>query len=407
MTDKKLNDSIEKCFKKCFPANTNQVAQKGNLISILNSHKTENYIHHYPLSIFWIISSACNLRCEHCFYSKHQHKFENKNDLTTEELLKLAAFFVEELNILSFKITGGEPFLQKDILILLKYLKSKNVYLTIQTNATLITEEIAFELSKILKPKTDSVQISLDGATAEVHDNIRGKGTFKKTISAIEKLTKNNINVSISYTATSANLEDFSKLYKLCKDLKINKIMVGRFKACSEEQEYLIPPKEKVFIKMADLIEEMAADKSTMNLKLANLKTYDFLNFETGKNLLDNYLKDKTGSCPENCMCHNHDKITVSGDGKIYLCPQADKDELVLGNLKEKTFFEIWENRFNNIFFQERNLKNSVCKKCPYISLCSAGCAAKAYDKYGDINAPDSDCVYAQKLIKESKENLC
>lgn len=393
-----LSRSIEKCFNHVFLQDITQNFKHKSLINIINTHKDEDSICTYPYGVFWKITSQCNLRCKHCFYYKDQEMFNSKNDFSTEELFKLAEFFVEELNVISFSITGGEPFLQKDILKILKYLKSKNVYIQIQTNATLITKEIATKLSEILNPKLDIIQVSLEGTTKLTHDKIRGEGNFKKTIRGIENLTKNNLNVVISYTATSENVSEIPDLYKLGKNLKVGQIIIGRFKACSEEQAYLKPNFDQVFVCLSKLMDEMGNDKS-INLKLTLLKTFDFLNYEIGQKLLDEFLKANEVTPVKSLMCHKHEKVNVCADGKMYLCADTEQKELCLGNLKEQSFFKIWENRFSNVFFQERNLDKSACKKCNYIDLCTAGCPAKAYCEYGDINAPDGDCPYGKVLM--------
>lgn len=400
-----IDNAVEKCFSKRFSFVDLPSLPKPNLYNILSSNKQDNYIHHFPYGIFWKITSQCNLRCKHCYYYKYQKKFSPDNDFSIEELLKLAEFFVDELNVITITLTGGEPFLQKDIFKLLEYLKSKNVYIQILTNATLITEELAEELEKILRLKSDVIQVSLDGATQETHDKIRGEGNFKKTVNGIKKLTSHNINVLINYTATSENVEEIPQLYVLCKDLKVKQINLGRFKVCSEEQAYLEPQLNKVFIYVAGLIDNMGDDKS-ISLKLMLLKAYDFLNYEIGINLLDDYLSHKNLPYYRNLMCHRHEKVTISADGKLYLCSDTEKDELCLGNLKEQSFFEIWENRFNNIFFQERCLEKLVCNKCKYVVLCGAGCPVKAYTEYGSINAPDSDCPYGKILMNEYNRKI-
>lgn len=401
--DNELNISIKKCFSHIFSDKVVRTSKNRSLIDIIDKNKGKDSVYNYPYGIFWKITSKCNLRCKHCFFSTRQQEFDCKNDLAGEELLKLAEFFIDELNIISFTITGGEPLLQKNFFELLKYLKSKNVYIQIQTNATLITEEIARDLARILNHKSDTIQVSLEGVSQKTHDQIRGNGNFKKTTAGIKHLTNNGLNVIISYTATSANVAEIPSLYKLSKALKIKEIIIGRFKICSEEQAYLKPNLNKLFISLAKLIDEIGEDNS-VRIKLTLLKAFDFTTYEVGRKLLDEYLKLNDIVCSKSLMCHNHEKATIWANGKVYLCADTEKDELCLGDLKKQSFFEIWKNRFNNVFFQERSLEKSVCKKCKYVSLCSAGCPAKSYFEYGDINSPDSECIYGKILIKKQEK---
>lgn len=408
MLNENLDNALECCFVNLFSQNNippkNKKTKKPSINSILNSYKKENYIHSLPYFIAWEITSNCNLQCKHCFYYNGENVLNSKTDLSTDELMELAKFFIEELNIIEFTITGGEPFLRKDIFILLEYLKSKNVRITLNTNATLITEKIAQKLSRILNTKEDKIQISFEGADPKTHETIRGEGTFKKTINGIKHLVKYNIDVKISCTLTTVNLDELTKIYELCQKLKVKIIAIGKFQVTSDEQIYLVPQIDKTFIAIANLINK-GKNSKTIKLELSLLDIYDFLNFDKGKELLDDYIsKNKAPECSD-LMCHNHGNISVKWDGKVYLCPATENDELCLGDLRKQSFFEIWENRFNNVFFQGKTLNNSVCKKCKYVLLCKGGCPAKAYFGYGDINAPHPDCPYGKILMEEYKKD--
>lgn len=404
MPNKNIDEAVECCFEEIYcPKNIPSTSIDTNLSSVLKTYKDKKFIHYLPHTITWKITSKCNLKCKHCFYYTKSNKLNSKTDFSTKELLETAQFLVEELNIIKFTITGGEPLLRKDIFKLLKYLKSKNVSIDLQTNATIITEKIASKLAKILNPQTDRIQISLEGACEKTHDKIRGKGSFLKTIYGIRQLVKNNFSIKISYTLTSININELSNLYDLCKKLKVKMIALGQLQICSNGQAYLEPKSDDIFIAIANLIKRTNGDES-IYLKLSLLGVYKFLNYKKGRELLDNYLLQNQTSCCQNLLCHSHESININWDGKVYLCTLTERDELCLGDLKKQSFFEIWENRFNNVFFQERDLKKSVCKNCKYVNLCRTGCPAMAYLHYGDINAPHGDCSYGKILMEEYKK---
>lgn len=369
-----------------------------HFFSMIESSIPNDCNHAFPYSVFLKISSQCNLRCKHCFYFGCQEVFSSENDFSPEELMQLVKFFVEELNIVHFVITGGEPFLRKDVFVLLEYLKSKNISIDLQTNATLITQDMAVKLGQLLNPKTDSVQVSLDGVEQLTHDKIRGQKNFEKAVSAIKQMTNNNINVIISYTVMSENIYETPKLYELCKKLNAKQIRINKFKACSESQEHLKPELSKMFIECAKLIDKISDDKS-INL-LLNFKAFDFLNYDAGKKLLNKYLKVNNSPIPENLMCHHHGSINVCANGNVYLCSNTEQDDLCLGNLKKQSFFEVWDNRNNNPLFQKRPLEKAACKNCKYIKFCNSGCPAEAYCEYGDINCPDGNCFYGKILME-------
>lgn len=326
-----FNKNIAECFKYLFE--TKKKKRKSTfLIKAIEKELPPNYLFHYPHSIVWQVTSACNLRCKHCIYHGRQEKFDSSNDFNKTEILELAKFFVEEINIISFILTGGEIFLFQDILELVKYLKD------------------------------------------------------------------NNLNVSISFTVNSLNVNEMPDLIDLCKNLGVDAILTGKFSMFGESQRYLEPCLDDVIKNTAELIKKAA---KSFKIEIRHLKASDFLNYEFGKQLLDDYIKFKKPINITNLSCHRHDKFTLSANGKIYLCPNAEVEEFCLGNLRTKTFFEIWENRFQNSLFKKRTkIEMPVCKDCKYIMLCRNACMMESYYGNGDINAPDRNCNYYKTLIK-------
>ena len=405
MEDKKINAAVKACFDAYYNNETKKTIKKwSSFVEFLEAQIPQESCFSHPHTIFIEVTSQCNLRCKHCFYSKNEELFSTKEDLTTREILRLLKFLTEELGIINFVIIGREPLLNKDIFKIIKYLKSKNVYLKLQTNATLFTDKIIGKLGKILNPKTDFIQISLDGATEKIHDQIRGKGAFKKTTEAIKKLSTNNINVIVAYTVNSLNVNDLPSLYELGTELRIKQLMIGRFEDYNGERDFLIPDKNDVVVRLAELTEKNNKTQ-IFSLNQSVLKIFDFLDFTEGRTLLDKYIMIKEIPVTLNPKCHRDGYFTVFANGDVCLCPNimTDSKEFCLGNLKKQTFYEIWGNRSNNLFFQNRCYEKSICGKCKYLKLCHAGCPATAFFKYGTTSAPSMHCNYAEELSEKEK----
>lgn len=155
----------------------------------------------------WHITNKCNLRCSHCY----QESYTDQSDLSLEELKETADKIFSTMAKWQKKgdisITGGEPFLKKELFPLLSYLDNSDKIsrLDVLCNGILITDEIASKLKKI--KKLQNVQISLDGATPEIHDQIRGPGTFEKAMSGIRILVSHNIDVKVMFTLQQLNKE--------------------------------------------------------------------------------------------------------------------------------------------------------------------------------------------------------
>jgi mycofactocin radical SAM maturase len=152
---------------------------------------------------------ACNLECAHCLSSSGRR---DPRELTTEqceavidELQRMQVFYVN--------IGGGEPTIRPDFWHLLQYAVDHQVGVKFSTNGVRITPERAAFLAS-----TDyvDVQISLDGATAEVNDYVRGPGSYDMALTALQNLQDAGFrDAKISVVCTRQNigqLDEFKEL---------------------------------------------------------------------------------------------------------------------------------------------------------------------------------------------------
>lgn len=139
------------------------------------------------------VTSKCNLSCKHCF----QNNRRLNNELTTEEWIGIIQE-LKDMKVYQVYIMGGEPFIRTDLMDIIEYIKKSKMTLSINTNATLITEQMADKLSEFLDSRFDYIQVSLDGATEEINDNIRGKGVFQIILDKILLLKKYGIKVRVN-----------------------------------------------------------------------------------------------------------------------------------------------------------------------------------------------------------------
>lgn len=403
------SELINSCFKLFLEVKTKQESCRVNnsetCLAKYNRSLPKGFMYTLPCNLTLKLTPECNLRCKHCFYSENESAYIKKDILDYSELSALIDFFADEINILTIILTGGEPFLYPNIFDVIKKIKEKNIIITIQTNATLINELYAEKLSKILDLKNDRIDISLEGATEDSHDSIRGKGTFAKTINAIKLLRKYGINLKINTTMTSASATNLHEIFELCSSLDVKNLSINKFKICNEKHKYLDVKYEQIFeCNYKILTEYQKYPDIKANIKTLNI--YDFLKHPTGRILLDKFLEDfckkdyYNPNLSENLSCHNHNRITIDSVGNVFLCSMDESSTGILGNLKTESFYDIWEKRKNHPYFQARNSLTTACKNCKYLILCNTGCMISAYKKYGNINMPTADCPYFEEYLR-------
>ena len=395
---------LEECLDLILPKKTNNTDCESNRLAscIKKFYSTLGDGYQFSIPAFFVLklTSSCNLRCKHCFYSGETEYYNRQNELSTQEWINFIDYLGDEINPLGIAITGGEILLRKDVIEIIEHIKTKRVPLSIQTNATLVTEEIADKLSKILYYKTDGISISLDGADKASHDFIRGNGSFDKTVSAIRILRKYDIPISVNLTLTTVSAPNITKIFGLCKELGVNYISINKFKVCNEKHAYLKLDEIKS-IEYTNAIIKEYKKYPEINAKIKTLNIFDFIALEEGRNLLDKHLVTDEFKEIRCYSCHNHSRATISSTGDVFLCSMDESSDAVIGNIREQDFIDIWENRFSSPYFQPRNFKTLKCSDCKYMGLCGAGCMASAYQKYGDINMPPAECTYFQTMKGE------
>jgi mycofactocin biosynthetic radical S-adenosylmethionine protein MftC len=317
-----------------------------------------------PVNLTWEITRECNLKCVHCLSASSA---ASPGELSFEECRgtvdQLAALKVFEINF-----GGGEPLLKDYFLPLLRYIHEKGIVTCISTNGTVLTNEAiaCFTGSPLV-----NVQVSLDGATPDVNDAIRGRGTFPLIIGGIERLAGKNIPLSINTVVTSLNFAQLNQLKKLAISYGA-RLRVSRFRPSGRARQSWEALKLDPF-QLQELSDWLGSDPTIL--------TGDsfFSISQDGRRRLG---LDMCGAA----------RMTACIDplGAVYPCAFLQPAEFCGGNLHEKTFKDIWDNAPS--FERFRRLEPSSCRNCPRFNKCHGGCPAVAYFVSRDLNSPDPEC---------------
>lgn len=165
-----------------------------------------------PTTVLWDFTNRCNLACQHCAVSSGA---PDGDELSTKECQRvideLANFGVQEL-----VFSGGEPLIRRDLLGLAEHAKNRGLKLQVATNGTLITKRTAQRLADV----AIHVQVSLDGAQPETHDNFRGiPRSWERATRGIRYLASTGLPVTVGSVVTTANIAEIPALYDLAEKL--------------------------------------------------------------------------------------------------------------------------------------------------------------------------------------------
>ncbi len=164
----------------------------------------------------WIqINNACNLTCTHCLVSSGPGK---EPGLPFERLRALVDQAVQ-LGLERLYLTGGEPFIRKDIFRLIRHgTESRDLEIIVLTNATVFRGPIKAGL-KTLDPAKVRFQVSIDGAGPATNDRIRGPGTFAKALDGARLLVDLGFDVSLTTVPTRENLSELPEIPSIVRSV--------------------------------------------------------------------------------------------------------------------------------------------------------------------------------------------
>jgi len=308
------------------------------------------------------LTLRCNLNCKHCIVSAGEPK---ENELTTSEWLRL----VDGLGSLQYTLTGGEPLMHPGFGEIVEAIKGRGAAVKILTNGTLVPENLnAFEGLD----GRDVVQVSLDG-TEEVNDSIRGRGTFKRVVSAIKALAEAGVNVQVSFTLLPENKADLVPLYREVSGLGVKAFNVGRGLPLGRQGK-AVPYRE--YLAAVEGLRDVAKE---VGVPVAGGQLGDPLPVEP----------EAVYSCEAGTS-----SLFVSSTGDVYPCLLFRWSDFRMGNVREEDIQEIWEK--GDWERLRRNLGGTRCASCPLFGACRGGCPGEALLFSGSLDAPAPSCRWEE-----------
>ncbi|MEM0481413.1 MAG: TIGR04053 family radical SAM/SPASM domain-containing protein [Nitrososphaerota archaeon] len=355
--------------------------------------------HEAPLLVFWESTKACPLACKHCRADAILKPLPG--ELTTSEgklLIEQVAAFGHPSPFLV--ITGGDPLMRKDLFELIDYANSYGVPVAVSPAVSSnLSDEI---LNRLKEAGVRSISISLDGATAETHEEMRQTpGNFGATVEAISRAVKAGLVVQVNTVIWRKNLRELPMIVKLITDLGVRiwevffLIVTGR-----AVKELDITPQE-----YEDVV-QFLVDVSRYGLQLRTVEApfyrramLERANGAKYEGPLYNELVDRLHSLmgdpkrgPAQTITPTRDGfgiVFVSHNGIVY---PSGFLPFPLGNIRVRNLVEIY--RMHPLLVKMRQgLFTGRCGVCEYKSICG-GSRARAYAECGDPLATDPACIY-------------
>ncbi|MEW6554193.1 MAG: radical SAM protein [Actinomycetota bacterium] len=337
------------------------------------------------------LTHRCNLTCRHCY----QFQPAGRNELDGGQWQKV----MEDLaaaGCLYLNFTGGEPLLREDLPQLIRAAAAMGYVITLQTNAVLIDEAMARMLGGL---PTVRVDVSVYGARPETHDRLTGmEGSFAATRRALGLLHDNGVPLLLKVTVGDFNLAEVEDIAGMADDMGLQAVF----------SSIIFPRNDR--------------DPAPLSMRLDDAGLERFVRFHT------RYMLDKLGESmgPEVKRAAREDltafirkcaidpaqveseyrhycgggttAFAINPFGDVYPCIAFP---LVVGNVLEKDFSEIWENspQLQRLRGKEEGLPED-CKGCDLLEKCAI-CMALSYLEEGEAMALSGErCRQTRMLVK-------
>jgi len=214
----------------------------------------------FPIEVVYRVTAKCNLKCDYCFFPMKMP------EMPTEQAKSAIREFADA-GTLIWIFTGGEPLLRQDIGELINYAKDCGIVFT-----KLLTNGIAFQRRMNELKRIDQLNFSLDGPK-EVHEKVRGKGTFDIVMKSIELAKQENFDFTITTVISSENMKNnfaglhFMKDLALKYDCKINFQPIFKYSFPAKNPDILLVDNENL-IQALDLVQQF--NKQYHNILFSN-----------------------------------------------------------------------------------------------------------------------------------------
>jgi radical SAM protein with 4Fe4S-binding SPASM domain len=244
------------------------------------------------------------------------------------------------------------------------------MHVSLATNGTLLTPEV---VDQIVASGIGRVSISLDGASAERHDALRGEGSFRRALAGIESL-RGKVDFQINFTVSRMNQNQVAEVFQLAERLEAKALHLfflvptGR----GREEDLISPEGQEKLLEMIERERERA--KSSLEVRVTCAPQYARI------------ARPKEGRRRSGGCLAGISFAFVSRRGEVYPCGYLP---LRAGSIREKSFGEIWETSPLFLALRQRELKGK-CGGCTYRAICG-GCRARAYAS-GDLMGSDPLC---------------
>lgn len=331
-----------------------------------------------PEIVGWEITRWCNLTCTHCFTAASRRPHD---ELTTSEC-KPIIDTLAELGTMMIGWTGGEPLLRNDLEELAEYAWSKGIRSNVTTNGLLLDRNRA---ERLISAGCHTIQISLDGSSADANGRIRGTNTeqFEQVLSAIRTAKSLGVKVVMASLVGRDNLEDARRMIEVGKREHVDAIRFCGFTPTGRG-------------KRKDVKDRLLLADTTSEL-------LDFVLFARNEAEIDIEFDVGFGPLPFDFGFHKCvagiETLYLKANGDVYPCTALAHRQFLVGNIRTTPLKVLWGADDMTVLSRfPLDRIDSACRACDNFFGCHGACRGATLAHTGEITAAFPQCLYKAQL---------
>ena len=343
--------------------------------------------------VMWNLTKQCNLACAHCYMDANT---VGRDELSPEDGIRIIDELAE-LGIPMLIFTGGEPLMSRNFFAYAFHAQKKGLRAVISTNGTLITPEVARLLAEA---GIGYVGVSLDSAVPERHDKFRGiSGSHRLALQGLRNARDAGLKTGLRVTLTADNWQEIPALLNLALEERIPRFclyhLVPTGRGADIAARDVKPEERRAVIR---LLAEAAIELKDEDLEILTTDSpmdgaylLEMLKGDPRRDQVWQLMKS-AGGCSTGVKVAN-----INHRGDVFPCHFMP--HILLGNLRERSFREIWIDKPSAELQALREIRSSLhgaCGDCQYLEVCG-GCRQKALFYSGDLRGEDPTCIVEEK----------
>jgi heme d1 biosynthesis radical SAM protein NirJ len=350
--------------------------------------------------VIWNLVRRCNLACKHCYATSADRDFPG--ELSSGEVHAV----MDDLHAYGVRVlilSGGEPLMRPDIFDISRRAKSMGFYVGLSSNGTLID---AANAERIAELGYDYVGISLDGMR-ETHDRFRRiPGSFEAALAGIRQCRDQGVRVGLRFTLTRDNAAELPDLLALLDAEDIDKFYLSHLNYAGRGNRNR---RDDAHHRMTRSAMELLFKDCWRRIRAGEPKE-----FVTGNNDADGVfllhwvarhmpealprvrgMLERWGGNASGIHIANIDNL-----GGVH--PDTMWWDYTLGNVRERPFSKIWEDRSDPLMAGLKQRPRHVegrCARCAYFGICGGNTRTRAWQVTGNAWAEDPGCYLTDEEI--------